>query len=910
MDIEYLKLFGIMMFKKAYFHFCPEPFKLEVHLFIEPFDFGELIAVTGITGEPKYKSMIKAAQALKDAAIAEKKASRKAKKAREVAEEEFIKAQGESAKQKLLAVDKVWDTPCGKKNCYTCGRAVEGVADLILSCGEPLTVIDNVTFALWGVDAEQPPWQFTDTPDMCTDATPPVGRMRRVAPAGTADILESLCKNKETCVVTASRKIFGSPKGFSKENPKSGLAISAVVECRDISEAERVQAERLEASLHMRCTNGCLSCTSEDRSDEEKLIISCHSDAIITDIVDAVYGDGGAAPAWAFTETVGMCQSPDRAVPTGEMCKQDNAFTVIQLRRACLGRQQCSLTWKQIDAILPVNPCPGSPLRMSVIAECRKSQLPLGIDEQANAGEFRFLHYEERTLLGSASGALRDVFQMRTAFERSPDIVMSSLQITNFTDYVWGAKAGEDSEKTDTTVRRMIFTFTLDETEGSDDGSGMLNLWKWRVTGHSSFWRQGGMLALVNKATNKDACTTTGGCDLSKCVDKVKSEGGGKNGCVFHLNLVAGGAYIGFIYGASDVVLENALMSVQFKPPTSCVLRKDCDNAAAPYLCKNVSQADMPWQHVKRGDFPPMLCTGGGAADISVIEVETKPFCIDSGLYDDVADCWPGASPFKSGMNPFQGCAGEYHIKDAITEGLMLGGAADSTEKRVDIAVDDEGQCSLTSKKTHSVVTEGRVVRLDFEEGPCRDGVEDPSAPPSDRSDPKHAYWCQARTYPGADAMVTNATLYEFPVVVESAMSNEKVVATGDLTRSSKGQHYVYPGHTGFALDLERYTGRAQVVVVDLNAKANSGSPDHNLASTSFTVAMWLKKPDYFISEWGDAMASWTHAGALDPDARHTATGTYMALLMMPDSSLNFTATHAGVTCGAVSPFGHPPQGR
>ena len=48
-DIEYLTLFGIMMFRKAYFHFCPDPFLLEVHLFIEPFEFGDMLSITGIT---------------------------------------------------------------------------------------------------------------------------------------------------------------------------------------------------------------------------------------------------------------------------------------------------------------------------------------------------------------------------------------------------------------------------------------------------------------------------------------------------------------------------------------------------------------------------------------------------------------------------------------------------------------------------------------------------------------------------------------------------------------------------------------------------------------------------------------------------------------------------------------------
>jgi len=294
------------------------------------------------------------------------------------------------------------------------------------------------------VDDEQPPWEYSDTPDMCNSTIIPVGRMKHTDPLETAAVIETLCRNKAECKITPSRKMFGVPVGFdAAANASTGLALSVVVACREISEAEMVQAERLANSLEMRCTDGCLTCTAEDRADKEPLVLSCYSDAIITDIVDAVYGDASEAPPWGMVETVGFCQSLTRKIPAGEMCKQETARVVLQLRRACLGRQQCKLTWDEIDAILPVNPCPGAPLRMSVIAECRKSQLPLGIDEQANPGEFRFLHYEERAMLGDASGALRDVFQMTVAFERSPDIAISTFKVDNFTDYVWGAAKGE-----------------------------------------------------------------------------------------------------------------------------------------------------------------------------------------------------------------------------------------------------------------------------------------------------------------------------------------------------------------------------------------------------------------------------------------------------------------------------------
>jgi hypothetical protein len=62
--------------------------------------------------------------------------------------------------------------------------------------------------------------------------------------------------------------------------------------------------------------------------------------------------------------------------------------------------------------------------------------------------------------------------------------------------------------------------------------------------------------------------------------------------------------------------IEDATMSVGWKPPASCVLKKNCDNAAAPYLCQNISQAAMPWFDVKRGNFPALTCSGGAAAKV------------------------------------------------------------------------------------------------------------------------------------------------------------------------------------------------------------------------------------------------------------------------------------------------------
>ena len=52
---------------------------------------------------------------------------------------------------------------------------------------------------------------------------------------------------------------------------------------------------------------------------------------------------------------------------------------------------------------------------------------------------------------------------------------------------------------------------------------------------------------------------------------------------------------------------------------------------------------------------------------------------------------------------------------------------------------------------------------------------------------------------------------------------------------------------------------------------------------------------------------SWAHKGALHQEAHQSNThvkkfGSFIALLMMPDSTLNFTAYHKGVVCTAISP--------
>jgi len=50
----------------------------------------------------------------------------------------------------------------------------------------------------------------------------------------------------------------------------------------------------------------------------ENVVIGCHTDGMIVDILDAVYGAAEGAPPWMFDESVGMCQPPASGnIPVG-----------------------------------------------------------------------------------------------------------------------------------------------------------------------------------------------------------------------------------------------------------------------------------------------------------------------------------------------------------------------------------------------------------------------------------------------------------------------------------------------------------------------------------------------------------------------------------------------------------------
>jgi hypothetical protein len=229
--------------------------------------------------------------------------------------------------------------------------------------------------------------------------------------------------------------------------------------------------------------------------------------------------------------------------------------------------------------------------------------------------------------------------------------------------------------------------------------------------------------------------------------------------------------------------------------------------------------------------------------EVTAVEVETKPFCMAPSLYgEDVSRCWPGRHPLPNAAIGL-GCEGTFHVLDAITENLVLA----QRKKAVQVEVLDDGECMFIKSSAGGNLREGQILRLDFEEGPCKnangtylgqDSVDaDGSVAPEDASLPGHRLRCTPHTYAGGVSNVTQADFYEFPVDIEKAASVEKIVASGLLT--PQPGHYVYPGHSGFAIDVERYTGMAQVAAVDL---------PEDMVADSVSVSFWLRKQDAYVS--------------------------------------------------------------
>ena len=138
---------------------------------------------------------------------------------------------------------------------------------------------------------------------------------------------------------------------------------------------------------------------------------------------------------------------------------------------------------------------------------------------------------------------------------------------------------------------------------------------------------------------DRDACEEHGGCNLKRCHREHLEDG--RVACEFAVNLDGQTQYTLLLIGLSDASDKNADISITFKPPSSCVYMKGCENPLDTSGCKIMRQRDMPWLTVKKGMFPAIRCVEPVHAEAFGFTTETKPFCLAPGLYHDVESCWP-----------------------------------------------------------------------------------------------------------------------------------------------------------------------------------------------------------------------------------------------------------------------------
>jgi len=181
-------------------------------MWIEKIELAPLIEITGVRGKKKYLAQQKQAKSERKRAEKEKAAQKLDKittekalrdKERNIAAEAAAAAAAADAaayaayaaknanvtataaaavekayldRSKAYIVNSTWvehDTLCGNEQCFTCGRAEEGAAPLQLECGDAMSVISNITAALFGAAADQPDWKFTRTPELCDSPAGP-----------------------------------------------------------------------------------------------------------------------------------------------------------------------------------------------------------------------------------------------------------------------------------------------------------------------------------------------------------------------------------------------------------------------------------------------------------------------------------------------------------------------------------------------------------------------------------------------------------------------------------------------------------------------------------------------------------------------------------------------------------------
>ena len=654
------------------------------------------------------------------------------------------------------------------------------------------------------------------------------------------------------------------------------------------------------------------------------LELSCDKGGIMTEIIDAAYGSSYDQPPFTFTEGAGACAKT--IIPKGNMCGVKSDDFKSKLADLCLGKQSCTVDKERLHQMYPVNPCPGEPLNMTAIVQCRMSRIPFDAKSIPAQGEFGFLHFEERRFRGTEMKyALKSTHLMRLAFQIAKP-VMDVRRPDNFTDHVWGKR--DVVAHGVLYARRYLATFTVDK----DMGAGGPLYWKFNAKSEGGVaWMDGGFLSIMDVGMSEEFCVD---CRLEdKC---------GGDECVFQAHLTGGQTYIFALYALSSQERSGAKISIGFKPPATCVLLVGCEDPAEN-TCHAIQYRDLEFQPITKGDMGAFECRSPFNAQIVKTEVSNKNFCLDGSLYNgDVAACWPDTEQSSAGVGA--GCAGTYAVTNpavASVDGAWLAreDVADVHDPfsgaAVSISTEKGGGCSLTAAAGNLSVAESRVAFLRFEEGPCAISRTD-AAKGIDHTKDLHKLVCTAATFAGKAGV---AYIFQTAVRLKDVTSEPGVVAqNGRLKRETDGAFMKMPGHSGLfyadfgpeishkAEDEEssgsgmtdkhgsvKATAEAEGEDIRKDFSEIEGNRNATLITVELpeieepyklkpgfgragAVSMWFRKHSGNIPRRGEALFSFIPKGAFGNRVKVDNSGmqaNMMRVLLLPDGILRFESDSA-----------------
>ena len=180
-----------------------------------------------------------------------------------------------------------------------------------------------------------------------------------------------------------------------------------------------------------------------------------------------------------------MCNVTSRRISTGSMCMTPRAVVVREVKRRCLGRQNCAFEQHDLERMFPEDPCPGALKRLTVIGVCTKSQISLSNQNDfVDESHFGAVTMETRRLNTNApatSGAT--AYMMRVQFQSSTKYLRTTTE-ENATGVVWGMEARKNGHAQK--IHRLMAKFIVPDFMGANG----THFWLFKVTGRK-YWARG-----------------------------------------------------------------------------------------------------------------------------------------------------------------------------------------------------------------------------------------------------------------------------------------------------------------------------------------------------------------------------------------------------------------------------------